>query len=230
MTDSLTQVLQRRAERADVAPDVDAMLSLAVRAAEHRGRQRRTVHRAVAASVITVAVASAAVLLARGSGSTHHVVPPAASSGPVSTAAPAPAVSSTAPGRGLDHVAPAPRTAPLAVSLVPHGWAYLAASPAATTYGPPGAHRDAGDFRGKLALMVGERLDTTAPDQLRVAGYPARMATDSIAPGEWIVQIDYSATIELTVQIPKSAHLSRDEAMRLAETLDVRDVRHPASG
>jgi hypothetical protein len=248
MTD-LHQLLAERAARAPQSDDVDRVLAGARERAEQRQQRRRhLVAAGGGAAVVAALVAAAVTVPGAGGGRTGSADGPArdvsssAPRGNVSPSAPRASSSWTSPTRLPSppvsgsvseplHASPGPvrlvriatpAAAPLAVSLVPAGWTYVGKMEAATTYAPASAaNRDPNYFLGKLALMVDTNNGGSFP--LRVGGRPARYA-----PG--LVTIRVTAAVQADIQVPSAAHLTRAQVLRIAATLQVRDISHPASG
>ena len=112
---------------------------------------------------------------------------------------------------------------------MPKGWHYVGANASATTYAPKGGTTGSGDFIGTIAAMVGDaHPGETFPTT--IAGLPARVRLSGGTPNLWLVDLRYSATILLTVQVWPNARLTRAQVVRMADTLKIRNVGHPGSG
>ena len=118
----------------------------------------------------------------------------------------------------------------MSLGLVPEGYTFIASTDAVTLYGPPRTRHRPHYYLDKLAVIVGERYDHVAGTD-RVAGYPGAIVADTVRnDGSWSVTIDYSAKIQITLQVPGSAALTRRQVQALADTVDIRDVSHPTNG
>lgn len=254
MTQNLHQLYAERAARAAQDEDLDRVLALVRERVEQRAHRRRNLL-AAGGGISAVAILVAAVLIVPGDtsgGGKGGSAAPAGGSGigasstfsrsnvlsasatAAATWSPAssiPTVSATSGATAPESLTAlvtvgTPAKAPLAVSLVPAGWGYLGEMEAATTYGPPSANDHAPDsFLHKLALLVGTYYSGSFP--LTVAGHPARYT--STADGS-DVAIRWTKTVQLDVQLPPEAHVTREQALRIAGTLKVRDIGHPAKG
>lgn len=236
MTDFLERTLHERADRIGRVDDSAAILATVQERAAQRSARRRVAIGAGAGSVVAVGAIVTAVVVTNLVGAGHNAT---AVGSPVAsiTAKPSPHAITSAPARKtslpptgarLVTIPAATKKAPLSLRLAPEGWKYLGYNEANTLYGPAKSDHDSDSFVGKLVAMVGERrAGETFP--IRVAGFPARVNLAQ-HPAQWSVDIAYNSKIMITVQVWTNAHLSRTQVLRVANTLQIRDVSHPASG
>ncbi len=242
MTTEMQAMLRRRADRAETDPDVDRLLVAVRELAERHRRRRRNALGATSGVVVVLGLVALLLMIAPGAGPAGRPSAgapargvsrsPELSWGPATPVTPTARDSAFVPKSDRGHLviaAPTPAKAPLAVTLAPAGWRYIGYGQTSTVYGPKGTDRDPSYFVGKLALLVGERTDQH-PLPLTLARRPARIDPDSASNGGWVVTIAWSTSVQLNIQVPGKAGLSRAEVVRLANSLQVRDVRHRAKG
>jgi hypothetical protein len=247
MSTALIRALLAQADRAPAEPDGLQMLADIHRRVGERGRRRKAVLGAGAGSAVVAGVVITTLFIGNAVGSsggrdkhdagvaprsTTAIGTTASTSASAAATPPAKTPASPPTGAALASIAAAPKKAPLSLGLMPKGWVYVGENEAVTAYGPAGSKRgnsQAGDFVDKIVAEVGDRYNSEK-FPITVAGYPARIYLTSDAPSIWIVDIAYNAKILLTIQVWRNAKLSRAQVLRMASTLAVRSVAHPAHG
>lgn len=216
MTTNLHDILTERAGRVTATPDLDDVMDAVRDRSEHRTRNRRNLFAASGGALAVAGLVTGTLLLAPNDHKKADDTP--AGGQPIGA---------TTDKGGLVAIDPAPAPAPVSLGLVPTGWKYLGEAEAVTTYGVPGkASQDPSDWVNKIAAIVGTRYP--GKFSLTIAGHPARInATNKETT---IVVVAASKTVEVDIQVPAATHLTRAEIVKMANTLDIRDISHVAKG
>ncbi len=258
MSTTLQQVLADRAERATPVPDIDTVMAV-IRARSVRRTRRTQLAAGGGATVIAAAAAAIVVVAATGDDGGSHALPAGSGDGPTpqrsaqvgSTPvrhgdpaavaasrarlarkererALASARAAAARPRTLVPIDPAPSGAEVSITLVPKGFGYLGHDTALTGYGPPKAKASGlGDFSDKIVVDVHERAGSDGAHPLTINGRPASYGASD---GYTTVRIVYNKTTDVGFQAPPSAHLTRNQALRIAKTLEVRSTAKKTHG
>ena len=232
MSTHLHETYAARADRA--LADPDAMLTAVRQRLVERARHRRQSIGAATGGAVLVAGVVGGTLLLTPAGDRGHHSTAGASGHPRSTAPSLTASTHPAPGHRitparLTAADPAPG-APVALGETPQGWTYLGRTEASAAYGAPGAtDRDPNSFLGKIVVLIGEQLDPSVVYPLTIAGHPGRVDISTTGDTD-VVTVSVGKNLEVTIQVPHTAGLDQAGLVRMADTLEIRDLSHHASG